>query len=176
MPSQPKPDDDKLRELVLHIARRSERDVCFGATKLNKLLFFADFLAYLRLGRSITGQEYQKLDNGPAPRKLKPLLKEMERGKAIAIQRVDFHGREQQRTIALRDPLYGKFSKEELLLVDDVIQSFWNLRADEISALSHGFVGWQAAHDRETIPYRMALIGSRQPTDEERRYGLSLAR
>src|SRR6266498_3864539 len=135
MPSQPKPDDDKLRELVLHIARRSERDLCFGATKLNKLLFFADFLAHLRLGRSITGQEYQRLDSGPVPRKFMPLLKEMERGRAIAIQRV----------IALRDPLYGQFSKEELLLVDDVIQSFWNLPADEISALSHGFVGWQAA-------------------------------
>jgi hypothetical protein len=30
--------------------------------KLNKLLFFSDFTAYLLFGESITGQEYQKLD------------------------------------------------------------------------------------------------------------------
>jgi hypothetical protein len=66
LPRQPKPDREKLRELILHVARRSEGDIAFGVTKLNKLLFFIDFLACLRFGKPITGEEYQKLDNGPA--------------------------------------------------------------------------------------------------------------
>src|SRR5687767_3702503 len=72
------PDDSKLAELILFIAHRSECDERFGAVKLNKLLFFSDFLAYGRLGSSITGQDYQKLQHGPAPRKLLPVVREME--------------------------------------------------------------------------------------------------
>src|ERR1035437_1475045 len=63
-----KPNDDKLRELVLYIATASEGDEPFGKVKLNKILFFADFEAYRRFVRSITGHEYQKLAQGPAPR------------------------------------------------------------------------------------------------------------
>jgi hypothetical protein len=61
----------RLRELILYIAARCERDPRFGATKLNKILLFADFLAYFRRRRPITGVEYMRLPNGPAPRRLK---------------------------------------------------------------------------------------------------------
>lgn len=174
MPKQPELQKEKLRELILHIAKRSEGDVCFGMIKLNKLLFFADFLAYMRLGKPITGEEYQKLDNGPAPRRVKPLLDEMKRGGALGIQHVDFHGFEQQRAIALREPIYGQFSRDEILLVDDLVQRFRNMTAAEISDLSHKFVGWRAVKTGETIPYGLVVIGFRAPTDEEKRYGLDL--
>ena len=72
------PDDEKFKELVLYIARKSECDPRFGATKLNKLLFFSDFLAFKRLGSPITGQTYFKLDHGPAPRRMLPLKERMQ--------------------------------------------------------------------------------------------------
>ena len=65
-----KEDDAKLRELVLLIATLSEGDEPFGKIKLNKVAFFSDFLAYLIFGRSITGHQYMRLPEGPAPRKL----------------------------------------------------------------------------------------------------------
>lgn len=40
--------DRRLAELILYIAEKCERDPNFGATKLNKILTFADFSAYLR--------------------------------------------------------------------------------------------------------------------------------
>ena len=40
---------DKFRELILYIAQESEGDPNFGATKLNKILFFCDFLGLPRL-------------------------------------------------------------------------------------------------------------------------------
>ncbi len=57
---QYEPDDIKLRELVLYLATLSEGDATFGKVKLNKLLFYADFNAYLKFGKPITGHEYQK--------------------------------------------------------------------------------------------------------------------
>ena len=45
----------RFRELILYCALKSETHRFFGATKLNKCLFYADFLAYRALGSSITG-------------------------------------------------------------------------------------------------------------------------
>ncbi|HZQ34888.1 MAG TPA: hypothetical protein VFD32_03070 [Dehalococcoidia bacterium] len=48
-------DSRKLGELILYVAEKSSDDPRFGATKLNNILFFSDFLAFGQLGRSITG-------------------------------------------------------------------------------------------------------------------------
>src|SRR6267154_5777818 len=75
--SKPEPNEAKFKELVLLVAKQSEGDGTFGATKLNKLLFYIDFLSYLNLGKAVTGMQYQKLDRGPAPKKLVPITKQM---------------------------------------------------------------------------------------------------
>src|SRR5687767_11846412 len=62
----------KFDELVLYVALRSADDSTYGATKLNKILFYSDFFFYAKCGESITGAEYQKLERGPAPRQMKP--------------------------------------------------------------------------------------------------------
>ena len=167
-------DADKLRELVLHISRQSEGDPCFGAIKLNKILFYADFLAYRNFGRPITGAEYQKLEHGPAPRQLKPLCDRMKREGALAVRKAEFGGYMQHRTLALREPILGKFTAEEIALVDSVIQQLWGQNASEVSERSHRFPGWQLAKLGETIPYSVALLTYRDPTEKERQHGLKL--
>src|SRR5207302_260927 len=79
------PDDRKLRELILHIAKESMGDTRFGKTKLNKLLFYADFLAYQKTGQSITGEEYVKQPFGPVPARAEQCLRALESGGALAI-------------------------------------------------------------------------------------------
>jgi hypothetical protein len=76
---QQRPDDEKLRELILYVSTLSENDPNIGATKLNKLLFYTDFLAYQKFGSAITGQEYQALRQGPAPKRLRPIIERMKR-------------------------------------------------------------------------------------------------
>ncbi len=60
-------DAAKFRELFLYIAESCAEDPRFGAVKLNKILYYADFEAYRRLGEPITGDTYRKLSEGPAP-------------------------------------------------------------------------------------------------------------
>ena len=60
-------DKEKLAELVIFFASESEKDRLFGSTKLNKLLFLADFLAYGYLGSPITGARYIHQKRGPTP-------------------------------------------------------------------------------------------------------------
>jgi hypothetical protein len=166
--------DARLREMILLIAMRSEGDETFGAVKLNKLLFYADFSAYVRFGESITGQEYEKLINGPAPRRMLPVIEKMKKKDLIAIRERDYYGKNQQRAFALSLPDTSRFEYEQLDLVERVIKRFWGKNATEMSAMSHRFLGWRLAAIGEIIPYSAALIGSREPTAEEKKRGLAL--
>jgi|SRR5271169_6899363 len=70
----------KFKELMLYAAEKSVEDPAFGATKLNKILFFSDFLCFGLAGHSITGASYQRLKNGPAPVQLPAMAREIEQG------------------------------------------------------------------------------------------------
>jgi len=165
---------DRLAELILHVAQRSEMDPKFGATKLNKLLFYADFASYLHYGKSITDERYQKLEHGPAPRAIKPVLKRLAEEGAAVTKDTDHYGHKQVRTIALRAPDYSVFHARDIALVDKLVDSFWDKNATEMSDLSHQFIGWKLAALNEDIPYFVALVGSRSPTTKECEYGRTL--
>ncbi len=168
------PDDDKLRELILYLASLSSRDEKFGAVKLNKLLFYSDFLAYQRFGAPITGQEYQALAQGPAPRRLRPVVDAMKRAGDLTERHEKRYRFTQIRPVAIRTADISKFRREELDLVEEVVGRFWKMNATQISDESHFFLGWKLAEEGETIPYSVILIGNRKPTEAERRKGRAL--
>jgi len=129
------PNDRKMKELILYLASRSEQDPRFSSTKLNKLLFYCDFLAYRRWGRSITGHPYWKLQFGPAPKAMLPILRQMQQEGACDEVRRDYYGREQRRVEGRRAPEVSVFSPEELGLVDQIVESLWESSATEVSDL-----------------------------------------
>jgi len=158
---------EKFKELILYIAQESEGDSTFGATKLNKILFFCDFLSYRAYGESITGQRYFKLPFGPAPRPLVPVVNELvEEGACIKLQRSRY-GLPQETIIAKREANLDVFKPRDIALADYVLRELRNNDAKEVSLLSHEFIGWQVAGDQEDIPYETIFLG------DPRRYTLS---
>ena len=158
---------EKLQELILHVCLSSEGDERFGSIKLNKILFYGDFAAYLLLGNSISGQEYQKLPRGPAPRLMLPVLEDMQEKDLIFLAKRDYYGRSQKRPLALRPPNLSLFRSDEIALVDRLIRECWHMDGNEISEQSHKFLGWKLGEEKETIPYGMALLEKRELTDRE---------
>lgn len=165
----------KTAELILYIARRSEDDDKFGKTKLNKLLFFADFWSYGKLGSSITGERYRKLEHGPAIHNLSGLMDELQSQGDAAIVTRDYFGREQHRLVAMREPDLSVFSGSELSIVNAVLEKLEDLNAADVSDLSHKFAGWKLARMYEEIPYSSVFVGNRRLTEPEREYGYELA-
>jgi hypothetical protein len=153
--------------LVLYISLRSEGDPFFGLTKLYKLLFYSDFLAYRRLGHSITGQTYRALPFGPVPDKMDRFLKHLVRANDIVIRDEDFYDRPQKRPLALRGPEISEFQSDELALIDSLLDRFKQSSASQISAASHQFLGWQVAKQGEAIPYAVALLDRGELTERE---------
>lgn len=148
----------RLRELILYIAAQCQDDPKFGATKLNKILWWADFLSYAEHGKPITGIEYQRLGNGPAPRRLVPIRNEMEAAGDIAVAEVPGRGGYvQKKIVPLRAPDLDVFSPTDIAVVNDVIQALWRKTAKGVSNLSHG-KAWEVAGDGELIPYEAVFL------------------
>jgi uncharacterized phage-associated protein len=160
--------EQKFRELVLYFARKCVDDPGFGVTKLNKLLFYADFLAYANWGQSITGSEYVALDHGPVPEDAKAIRSRMEQQKQIAIEPRGW----QQRVVALQEPDIEQFSSRDIAVADRVCGLLEKYNATQVSELSHAFLGWRAAYAETQatgrqvrIPYSTVFV-SNEPLDE----------
>ena len=156
-------DEHKLEQLILYFAVKCKDDPKFGSTKLNKMLYAADFLAYANLGKPITGATYQHLERGPAPRELLPTRKQMEQDNYLKMELTDYHGKSQQRPIALVEPDYKTFSEDELKLCDYIISQFCGVGGTESSEWSHKRLGWLFTTDREEIPYFTIYMWEKEP-------------
>lgn len=162
------PDEHKLAELILYISQKCATDPTFGSTKLNKILCYSDFLFYAYHDRGITNVEYQKLPNGPAPRRLIPVRNELIDNGDLAIQEVILRsGETQKRTVNLRKPNLNIFTGEEIALVDRMIESMEGVKAEDVSEMSHNLVGWLVADEGETIPYNTIYFANPPITEEE---------
>ena len=148
----------RLRELILHVSVECQDDPAFGATKLNKILWWSDFLAFAQRRRAITGVEYMRLGKGPVPKRLKPIREEMQASGDLAISEVPTRGGyTQQRPVALRAADLSRFSPEDIALVDAVIKALWRKTATFVSNMSHG-KAWEVAADRASIPYEAVFL------------------
>lgn len=171
------PDDAKFEELVLYVASQSEDDPTFSKTKLNKLLFFADFFAYAELGEPITGHRYQKLPRGPAPVAFLPVVQRMEARGDCHWEERSYFGRSQQRLVAKRGADLSWLTDEQRALVDGLIKRLRGLNATEVSDLSHEYPGWQAVGMKEEIPYETIFVLPPRPlTTDELEHAKKLAR
>ena len=148
----------KLKELILYIANKLVEHPKFGATKLNKILFYSDFIAYAKLGKPITGEKYFKLDNGPVPKSLVQVREELETSNDIVYYVKETLRGAQKRIAPKRSADLSKFTPEEISIIDYVIELLRDKDAEEVRDISHYFMGWRIVKDREDIPYETVFI------------------
>lgn len=169
-------DQKKFREMMIYVASKSQDDERFGSVKLNKILYYADFSAHMRLGHSISGAEYQHLPEGPAPRQLLPIRKELVETGAAVMEKRPYFNTVQERLVAQRGADLSRFRKEEIEIIDEIIKGLWPLNGVEVTALSHRDAGWLLTKDRDTIPYRTVWLSTEPLSEEQIERGLELAK
>lgn len=170
-------DESKLREMVLFFAEGLAGEPLAGSTKLNKLVWFADTAHVRTFGEPISGAEYQRLPQGPAPRRLLPVRHGLvERGEAAVRPEATRLGLVQVRLEARRPPDLSVFSDQELGTLREVLAVYGSATGRELSDASHEEAGWLYARDGEPIPLASTLIDpAPEVTDEMRARARALA-
>jgi hypothetical protein len=158
IPGEIVPDEEKFRELVLLVAEELLDEDTYGATLLNKGLFYAEFLHMRSTGRPISGVEYQRLPQGPAPRRLKPIRTSLLHSGDARLDETDYRGFTQHRLVPLRPARRERFTEDELRSVKQGVAVVASLSATQASELSHEEVGWKMVEEGETIPYEAAFL------------------
>jgi Protein of unknown function (DUF4065) len=149
---------ERLRELILYIAKKCHNAPRFGAVKLNKILWKADFDAFAARGVPVTGRAYQRLEKGPAPIEMAPLYGEMLRNGLVRVEHVDFgDGIVERRTVPLVEPRMQYFTEDDIRFVDESITYYWDKTGTQASDDSHG-VAWQTRADGDPMPYELSYL------------------
>jgi hypothetical protein len=142
----------KFKALVHHIVASCDDPQRLGATRLNKILWFADTTFYRLTGASITGETYVKRQRGPVPKTILRTLRELENEKKIHVREKEYAGYRMRLFTPLAEPDLSLFSKVELEIISSVSEDICGRHsASSISELSHDQI-WAAAQEGEEIP------------------------
>ncbi len=146
---------EKLIQMVLFFASTCR----LNKTKLNKLLFYADFLHFKEHGKAISHIPYVKLPYGPAPESYNAILGILEDSKVIGIQGVVLNGERGviEERIEAKQPLKTNlFSDSELAVIKKVAFQLGDKTGAELSEISHQEPFFSEIEVGDQIPYDLA--------------------
>lgn len=144
-------DENKAKQLILYLA--SKVDV--GKTKLMKLLYLIDFIAYEKRGKPITNDVYEHWDLGPVPRNIWKRFKELTTG--ILDQKAeDRNTGKYHKLVPKIATNLAVFTKAEREVIDSVIEDYGNLYQRELVQIVHKELPYRITQKDEVIPYHLA--------------------
>ena len=125
-------------------------------TKMNKLLFYSDFLKYKYEGFGFSGIEYRAITHGPVPDGYGEIY-----SRAAGVEMEEYiypNGTSGILLISNSEPDMSVFSDSEKEILQKVYLRFRDSSAGEISELSHREKGWiDCSKDKKLIPYSYAF-------------------
>lgn len=145
-------DLELIKNIILYIL---EFHVTFK-TKLNKLLWYIDFVHFRKYAVSVTGNSYTHSQYGPTPDDYDLIIGIMLKSGLIGKNEVIAHDgvREQLKYIATSDK--SMFSKEELDTINFILEKFKDFNCAKISDYSHDEIPYKKTAEGEKISYKYA--------------------
>ena len=157
-------DFEKFKRAIHYIVWKAGNRPGFGATKLNKVLWFADARVYVLKGHPITGSKYIREKWGPVPNAIMPAKEALQKSGVIEIWKD--RGQERYRTQSRPDTTI--FADYELKALNDWIDVIDREHtAASISEESHNYA-WEIAIMGEELPlYAILAERVREPQGSE---------
>lgn len=126
-------------------------------TKMNKLLFYADFEMHKQTGYSISGLQYRAIPMGPVPNNFNSIFEYLANKDDIDIYYTNFPDGgtgEQFKPNAERQFNADLFTKEELNILETITDRFRYTSTTEIVEISHKEKAWiENESERKLIDY-----------------------
>ncbi len=151
------PNFEKFTEMVVYF---SEKLSPFK-TKMNKLLFYADFLMFRQSCFSMSGVRYKAIDMGPVPNNFQSIFEYLANNDEIEIYTTAFpqgYTGEQFKAKMDRPFKADLFSEKELAVLDHVATVFKPTSTHDMIELSHLEEAWKNnVKDKSCISYEYAF-------------------
>ena len=125
-------------------------------TKMNKLLFFSDFISYRDYGQAITGLSYKAIQYGPVPVSWNIVYGMIP---DIELKIVSFdNGNEGQKLTSGISCDESSLTEEQVEVLERVYKKFRNYSSKEISEISHKEKAWaENKEDHDLIDFDYAF-------------------
>ncbi len=154
-------DFDKLRNMIVYLTNRLNNVLI---TKLNKLLWYCDFLSFKETSVSISGSRYLCHQYGPVPENYDLIIDIMTRDfpgnpKVLDKREVVFNAQKGiigDEFVCLVEPDLSIFTKLELIIFDYVCDEFCDHTSSQIKERSHKEAGFVACEVGDIISYEFA--------------------
>lgn len=129
---------------------------CVGGqpkTKLNKLLFYADFKHFKEFSVSITGARYVHLQYGPVPDDYDYYFAELSRERYLDVLEEIIGKYTSFNCVSKIEPDKGIFEQTELKVLEEVSGHFRSFGSAKIMEFSHEETAYTSTAEGETISY-----------------------
>jgi putative zinc finger/helix-turn-helix YgiT family protein len=136
------PSLELLTEMVVFFSKELEP----WKTKLNKLLFYADFLQFKKFSFAISGIRYRAIDMGPVPNNFNSIFEYIVNNDEVDIQQKEFaDGKIGERFIPNPKRNFNPeiFTEDELKTLRDISIRFGKTDTNDIIDISHEERGWK---------------------------------
>lgn len=167
--------DSKTQELFIYIIYKLKEKPNFGSTVLNKALYFIDCESYFKTGKPVSSFAYikQKFGPTPSPKQFLILRDKLVQSGQIDIVKTERFGRVQSRYVPNRRPVVILFTREEMSLIDEVLETICDTSATKISDLSHQLIAWKFARSSEELPFFTYLLTSKPINEDDTQWAES---
>ncbi|MBA7650751.1 hypothetical protein ES703_58562 [subsurface metagenome] len=150
-------DLEKLKNMILYLVKRLDGVL---ETKLNKLLWYCDFLNFKETSVSITGTQYVRFQFGPVPNKYHFIFDIMQDEDLLDKNETLFQTKDGivpgEEFTALVEPDESLFTEKEIQVMNFVADTFRNFNCKEIKEKSHRETAYLKCEDRNIISYEYA--------------------
>ena len=140
---------EKLSAMTSYIAARGH---AISKTKLNKLLFYSDFIHYYLHGKSISGSRYIHMQFGPVAEYYREMLDTLFVENKLQTMRT--HGHDE--FLANAGEALDALSMFEVATIQWVLDNFNDMNAHGITDFSHNEKAFRFTRLGEFIPYEFA--------------------
>lgn len=151
------PNFEKFTEMVVYFSDKLSP----FKTKMNKLLFYADFLMFKQSCFSISGVRYKAIDMGPVPNNFQSIFEYLANKDEIDIYTTEFpNGYTGEQFKARKDRKFNAelFTENELETLEKVATVFKETSTSDIIELSHLEEAWKKnAKEKSVISYEYAF-------------------
>jgi len=149
-------DLEKLKNMILYLVKRLDGML---ETKLNKLLWYCDFLHFKETSVSITGAQYIRLPYGPVPDNYERIIGIMQ-PELLDKDEIPFNTKEGivlgKQFTALVEPDESIFSEKEIQVMNFIADTFRNDTSTSIMNKSHQETAYKKCEDGDIISYEYA--------------------